>query len=192
MVGSPTTPAGDPRGNVPLEAAAAADRRAARKKARLSAPPPEPQEEFTELSLADLRTLHRELSDYETRVSYWRRLVQARMDLISAGRQPDDIGRLAQALADAPGRGRRIANLDVMPPDQVPPLPGLEDLWQYAPGDDEQQVAEYLTRLGQIERELSAHRHGLHERIDALHHELIARYRQNPALALSALPDTAS
>lgn len=175
-------------GQPTTDAEAAADRRAARKKARLSAPPPEPQEEFTELSLADLRALHRELTDYETRVSYWRRLVQARMDLTSAGRQSDDMERLAQALADAPGRGRRIANLDVMPPDQVPPLPGLEDLWQYAPGDDEVQIADYLLRLAQIERELSAHRHGLHERIDALHHELIARYRQNPALALSALP----
>ncbi|MDQ1248420.1 MAG: hypothetical protein QG597_2792 [Actinomycetota bacterium] len=164
----------------------AAHERAARKKARLDAPPPEVSEEFSAYGLPELRRLRAELTDYETRVSYWRRLVQARLDLAQDGRQPEDLDRLAQALADAPSRGRRIANLDLFPPDTVPPLPELAELWQMSPSPSE--AEEYLTRLREVEATLSTHRRLLHQRIDALHNELIARYRQEPRLALSALP----
>lgn len=161
-------------------------RRAARKKARLDVPPPTLSEEFSGYSLPDLRRLRAELTDYETRVSYWRRLVQARIDLVQDGRQPENLDRLAQALADAPSRTRRIANLDLFPPDTVPPLPELAELWQLTPAAD--QTDDYLAKLGAIEQQLSSHRRMLHQRIDALHAELIARYRQEPRLALSALP----
>ncbi len=160
--------------------------RAARKKARLATPPPEPAEEFAHYSLAELRALRAELTDYETRVSYWRRLVQARIDLAREGHAPEDRARLADALADAPSRGRRIANLDLFPSDTTPPLPELDDLWRLSPGPDE--MAEYLERMAQMEHDLSHHRRALHHRIDALHDELIARYREEPRLALTALP----
>lgn len=164
----------------------AAEQRAARKKARLATPPPELSDEFAPYSLEELRQMRTELTDYETRVSYWRRLVQARMDLAEAGEHPEDIGRLAEALADAPSHGRRIANLDLFPPDTAPPLPQLAELWQRTPGPSE--TDEYLAELGKVERELSEHRRMLFQRIDALHAELIARYRSEPRLALSALP----
>jgi hypothetical protein len=164
-----------------------ADRqRAARKKARLAAPPPELSEEFSGYTLPELRALRAELTDYETRVSYWRRLIQARMDLAQEGRQPEDLDRLAHALADAPSRGRRIANLDLFPPDTVAPLPELAELWQMSPGPDD--LAAYQERLKEVEQTLSTHRRMLHQQIDALHNELIARYRQEPRQALSALP----
>ncbi|MCB0915647.1 MAG: hypothetical protein H6525_00885 [Actinobacteria bacterium] len=168
------------------ESADAAQQRAQRKKARLAVPPPEPSEEFSDYTLAELRRLRAELTDYETRVSYWRRLVQARTDLARAGQQPEDRDRLAHALADAPSRGRRIANLDLFPSDTTPPLPELNELWESAPRADE--LDDYLDRLERIERDLSSHRRALHQRIDALHNELIARYRADPTLALSALP----
>ena len=45
-----------------------------------------------------------------------------------------------------------------------------------------------VTRLRDAERELSAYRRSLHERLDAATGELISRYRDEPALALKALP----
>lgn len=164
----------------------AAAQRAARKKARLAVPPPEPAQEFSKYTLANLRALRAELTDYETRVSYWRRLVQARMDLAKEGQQPEDRERLSQALADAPSRGRRIANLDLFPADTTPPLPELDELWQSTPRPED--MPDYLRRLAEIERDLSTHRRALHQQIDALHTELIARYREDPSLALTALP----
>ena len=44
------------------------------------------------------------------------------------------------------------------------------------------------SRLADAEHELSAYRRGLHERLDAATGELIARYREEPSLALRALP----
>ncbi len=165
----------------------AAARRAARKKARLSVEPPEPAPEFAELSLDDIRRNRAALNDYETRVSYWRRILQARLDLLDQGRTSDNLEALADALADAPSQSRRMAMLSILPPDQVPPLPDLAELWRYQPTDDAD-LADYVERLRARERELSDHRRGLHRQIDALQRELIARYRQEPALALTALP----
>jgi hypothetical protein len=175
-----------PAGTAPT-AKKVAKKAAAKKVAKkAAAPPPEPAAEFADYSLEELRALRTELTDYETRVSYWRRLVQARIDLTRGGEQPENLGRFAAALADAPSRGRRIANLDLFPPDTTPPLPQLDALWRQNPAPD--QVDDYLAKLSTIETDLSAHRRALFDRIDALHDELIARYRQDPRLALSALP----
>ena len=161
--------------------------RAARKRARVHAPAPEPAAEFADLDLDELRALRTELTDYETRVSYWRRLVQARIDLSQAGGRIEDHGRLAELLADAPNRSRHIANLAILPVDETPPLPELDQLWREDPRTPAQQTA-HIAKLQQVERELSAHRLALFGRIDALHQELIARYRQDPTLALGLLP----
>ena len=45
-----------------------------------------------------------------------------------------------------------------------------------------------LTRLANAEHELSAYRRSLHARLDAATGELISRYREEPSLALYALP----
>lgn len=161
--------------------------RAERKRARLAAPPPELDPDLARFSLAELRAQRSELTDYETRVSYWRRIIQARLDLLREGRQPEDLDRLAEALADAPSRGHRMVNLAILPSDQVPPLPGLAELWQRTPAAGAETEA-YLVELSEVEGKLSDHRRHLHHRIDAIHHELIARYRQEPALALDLLP----
>ena len=101
----------------------AAARRAARKRARLDVSPPEPAAEFESLSLDDLRASRQALTDYETRVSYWRRILQARLDLVAAGDSATEgLAGLADALADAPSVTKRIARLAILPPDQVPPV----------------------------------------------------------------------
>ena len=45
-----------------------------------------------------------------------------------------------------------------------------------------------LARLADAEHQLSEYRRSLHERLDAATGELISRYREEPALALRALP----
>ena len=83
----------------------------------------------------------------------------------------------------------RTALLDVVPVDDIPPLPNLESLWERdpRPGDEaynETLVAELVT----AEAQLSAYRAALHRRLSAATTELIARYREEPSLCLSALP----
>ena len=61
------------------------------------APRPQPQRsaEFAHLTLEALRAHRRSLSDEEARVSYWRRLVQARLDLLrEAARSGSADGRV--------------------------------------------------------------------------------------------------
>ncbi len=67
----------------------------------------------------------------------------------------------------------------------LPPLPDLTVLWESQPREDDDAI---MVRLAAAERELSDYRRGLHERLDAATGELIARYRDEPALALRALP----
>ena len=53
---------------------------------------------------------------------------------------------------------------------------------------DPDQVADAVDRLTDAERQLTAYRRALHERIDEATGELIVRYRDNPRAALSVIP----
>lgn len=170
----------------PEEAAA---RRAERKRARLSAPPPERDVAYDHLSVEDLRALRQQLSEEEGRVSYWRRIVQARIDLSregssKSGATVDGINRVLNEHAGAP---RRIAYLRVQPVEGAAPLPELPRLWEHVTGVGDEEDA-MTAALQRAEVELSSCRAELHRRIDAATAQLIARYREDPALALSALP----
>jgi hypothetical protein len=72
----------------------------------------------------------------------------------------------------------------------VPPLPDLTVLWESGAAGNAADGAddEIVVRLAAAEVELSAYRRALHERLDDATSELIARYREQPALALCALP----
>jgi hypothetical protein len=171
-------------------AAQAKARRAARKAARAAAPPPERDAAYDRLSLTDLRALRAELGAEETRVSYWRRIIKARLDVVRL-RQPDSdpVADLTRLLTDAKSSVRRLAHMDVQPIDDVPPLPDLAEIWsrQVDPGDGRGQ-ARLEKDLAKAESELSSYRRELHRRIDLVTDELIARYREQPLLALQILP----
>ncbi len=168
----------------------AAERRKARKAARAAVPPPERDAAYDHLSLDDLRSMKAELQAEETRVSYWRRIVQARLDLIgSQGRDGEPVAKLREVLADAAGSHRRIAHLSVDQVDDVPPLPDLSELWarQIDPSN-KTKLAKLTKDLTAAEQELSVLRNELFRLIDGVTHELIARYREDPGLALAILP----
>jgi 2-hydroxychromene-2-carboxylate isomerase len=152
---------------------------------------PQRSEEFAHLTLKALREQRRTLGDEENRVSYWRRLIQARMDLIelSGGDDSVRLGRLRTALAETRVGNGRGALVDIMPIDDVPPLPDLAGLWaREADPDDPSSVKALKRDLSFAELQLSAYRAALHRRLAGTTGELIARYREDPRLALTALP----
>lgn len=155
-------------------------------------PTPERSDDFAHLSLSRLRAYRTALGEEENRVSYWRRIVQARLDLVTAGASvnPADVDSLRTVLAGSARGGNRQALVTVVPAaNDIPPLPDLTELWERSPvpGDDTGN-AELLEDLSKAERELSDYRNALHRRISAATAELIARYREEPTLCLSALP----
>jgi hypothetical protein len=76
-----------------------------------------------------------------------------------------------------------------MPVDDIPPLPSLAELWdRRVESGDVTAEAELDHDLAVAERQLSDYRQALHRRIADATGELIARYREQPALCLTALP----
>lgn len=170
-----------------------AESRAARASARAAARaiPPKRAAELNHLSLDGLRAYRTALATEEDRVSYWRRIIQARLDTIRLveGVRTVDADTLNPILSSTRiGRGRS-ALVRVVPIDDIPPLPDLERLWEAvhdANGPQEQERLEL--DLERAEHDLSAYRQALHGRMATACEELIARYRECPLDCLSALP----
>ena len=95
-----------------------------------------------------LREQRRTLGNEENRVSYWRRLIQARMDLIELQGGDDSVrlGRLRMALAETRVGQGRGALVDIMPIDDVPPLPDLAGLWAREADPDDPESVRALKR----------------------------------------------
>lgn len=151
-----------------------------------------------QLSLESLRAYRQELLTEESTVSYWRRLVQARLDLLLAERMACDsavddtdlLTHLREVLTDTSTTQRHPALLRVMIDDEAP-LPDLVDLWHAGlsvTADD----GSMLRRLSDAERALSTFRKALHRRLDAATNELVLRYSQDPSQCLAALPTRAA
>ena len=162
--------------------------------AEIAAPP----DSYDHLSLADLREYRQRLTQEEEKISYWRRLVHARIDVLEAEahhERPLSINELIRVLGDT-GAGRtRTALVNVRAADDLPELPVLHDMWvtELDP-NDRAAVEEAVSRLRSAESQLTDYRRALHQRLDAATAELIVRYRENPTAALVAFatPHTGS
>jgi len=151
------------------------------------------QPSLASLTLPELRAYRHELDDEEIRVSYWRRLIQARADLTSAGGSTGIVGTatLCRVLADDHARTERRSILRPLPDDDTPPLADIAALWGRLEGEDDEGGRILLVEdLLAAEARLSAYRKDLHQRIDAAAAELISRYRAEPRLCLAVLPLT--
>jgi hypothetical protein len=143
------------------------------------------------LNLDELRGYRQELVTEESRVSYWRRILQARLDtVLGENGERTPVEKLQSVLTQHQECSRRLAVLPVHDAVAVAPLPDLAVLWETSgtAGSDDA----LLARLADAEVQLSTYRRSLHERLDDATSELIARYHEQPALALSALPLTRS
>jgi hypothetical protein len=150
----------------------------------------EPLLTWTDLSLDSLRAYRRRLTDEEEKVSYWRRLVHARIDVLEAEahhERPLRLDELVRVLGETGAGHSRTALVSVRAADPLPELPVLEQMWvtELDP-NDAVAVAEAVAKLRAAERQLTDYRRALHLRIDEATAELIARYRKDPASALVA------
>lgn len=154
---------------------------------------PEQEPQFAHLTLAELRAYRSALQDEETKVSYWRRIMQARLDTVRAGRTGTsgalEVTRLAPVLTDRRVSTGRSALLRALPDDDIPPLPSLAGLWaRQVCEDDPAGMAAFEVDLAEAEVQLSQYRTALHLRLADATGQLIARYREDPSVCLSALP----
>jgi hypothetical protein len=164
------------------DAAVPAGRKAAPRPAATTSP------EHAHLSLGALRDYRKALAAEESNVSYWRRIIQARLDVVRAG---SDLvsDNLKPVLTDERVGAGRQALVQIVPTGDIPPLPDLAGLWdRQVDVDDPAAVADLDAALTEAERQLSDYRTALHGRLGAATSELIARYRDEPALCLTALP----
>jgi hypothetical protein len=152
-----------------------------------------PSDQLAGLDLPQLRTYRSELEAEEDRVSYWRRLVHARIDVLEAESDtgnPLSIEDLVRVLGDTGSGQGRNALVRFRAEDPLPELPVLAEMWvTEVDPHDPAQVADALSRLRTAEEQLTTYRRALHDRIDEATRELILRYRENPLAALAVIPE---
>ena len=114
------------------------------------------------------------------------------MDLIelSGGDDSVRLGRLRMALAETRVGNGRGALVDIMPIDDVPPLPDLAGLWAREADPERPSVGASLSSVTCPSPSCSCRPTGPPCTADSAGTtgELIARYREDPRLALTALP----
>jgi hypothetical protein len=151
-------------------------------------PPPQRVPELGHLDLRRLRTYRRTLLEEELRTSYWRRLIQARRDLLRADSALGDRIALADALTEQRGTAGRQVILSLHPDGGMPILPHLPQLWASgAAGIEPEERAKLSAKLTSAESVLSSYREALHKRLDRATAELVARYHEDPSACLVAL-----
>jgi hypothetical protein len=142
---------------------------------------PERRAALVHLSLEQLREYRAALAGEESRVSYWRRILQARLDVVRAGTLARDVdpGLLRPVLtADWVASGRR-AMVAVLPDHDVPPLPRLDELWErQVEVDDLAGRAVLDADLATAEQQLSVYRTALHAQIEEATGELERYWRR--------------
>ena len=155
------------------------------------APPPPPQRapELAHLTLGRLRKYRESLLVEEVRVSYWRRILQARRDLLRAAASSGDHRAICAVLSQRHDSSGRRMMLALHPEVGLPILPALPELWALLVDvDDDEAAAELFVRLGEADSILSSYREALHRRLNRATADVVARYRDEPRLCLVALP----
>ena len=147
----------------------------------------------------EIRAMRAECVRFETELSYFRRLVQGRLDIVSSEqerrRQGDDPTGLPELIGQLPeifseqrrpgGAGRLPQSIDAPEVDDtlattLDELAGPSVL-SGLPGEDDAAVTRLANELSGLEHTVSEYRHQMFERIDALQAELTDRYRTGEA-----------
>jgi len=156
-------------------------------------------EGLSTLAIEEVRSRRTEATDVEVGLSYVRRLLQGRLDIVleearrrttgdSGGDVADLVGRLPEILGEnvrAPGTGRLstvMAPADVDSP-EIDRIDAIVDAERLAalPRLDDEALRAIVEQLAEFERDVSARRHALHHVIDQLQEELVRRYKSGEA-----------
>jgi hypothetical protein len=158
-----------------------------------------------ERSIEDVRAMRAECQNVETGLSYLRRVVQGRLDIVHAeltrrrsGGEPGDLSSLIEQLPAilgdhlrAPGNGRLPVSLD---PGRIDPEleARLEALAVEADNDaitevDEARLTATGDALAELEQDISTRRRTLFDIIDELQAEITRRYKTGEATVESLL-----
>jgi hypothetical protein len=153
---------------------------------------PEYLEGLDSLSLEELRKRRATAEDVESQISYYRRLLHGRMDLLDfemRRRGGEEERSLLEALPEilasglVLGQEPSLRHIETMPP--LPTTTGrrlidkiMDDgVLTQLPDLTDEEVAEAIERLREVEGLLSEQRKELHNVIDALQDEIVTRYR---------------
>jgi hypothetical protein len=152
-------------------------------------PAPERNPALAHLSLAELRAYRCALTGEEGKASYWRRVVQARIEVVAATDDSPVVDNLGDVLAGVPTRSTRAELLDVVAAGGLPELPDLTSVWLAEPTrGDRAGNAGLVAALTDAEERLGDYRDALEQRLATATAELIARYHEDPKACLVALP----
>ena len=147
---------------------------------------------LSELELEELRGRRATAEDVESQISYYRRLLHGRMDLLNfelRRRGGEEERSLLEALPEILASGMilgpepNLRHIETMPP--IPSKTGrrlidkiMDDGVLTQLGDlTDEEIGEAIERLGDVERQLSTQRKQLHLVIDALQEAIVSRYR---------------
>ncbi|MDQ1397243.1 MAG: hypothetical protein QOG64_2502 [Acidimicrobiaceae bacterium] len=158
-------------------------------------------EGLTSLPMDEVRNRRTECQAVEVSLSYLRRMVQGRLDIVLAevkgrrdGTGQGDLHSLVdqhpEILSEgvhAPGNGRLSGLMAPAEPeidgelmDELNTVASPDCLGQLPTTSDEE-LRQLIDGLSALEREVSGRRKALHERIDALQEEIVRRYKSGEA-----------
>ena len=149
-------------------------------------------EGLADLDLDEVRRRRDTAEDVEAQISYYRRLLHGRMDLLdfevrrrSGAEERSILEALPEILANGMilGSEPTLKHIETMPP--IPSMTGrrlidkiMDDgVLANLPDLSDADLAEAIERLREVETQLSGQRRLLHQVIDTLQDEMVSRYR---------------
>lgn len=152
--------------------------------------------------LDSLRDLRKMTDEVETELSYYRRLLHGRMDLLSfeiSRRSGEETRSLIEALPEILGSGERTGPLGRVPSVFSPDLPEErhrpvdkvlgDDFLTRMPELDEEELNEIQILLSETEERISDQRRSVQRIFDTIQGEITRRYKDGIADAVDLLSD---
>ena len=149
-------------------------------------------------TIDELRTARDACQAFESGLSFIRRMVQGRLDIVGAevarrrlGERPLDtaslVATLPELLSDEQSAAASARAVGITPPDiddelirQLDDIVGMRELSELGSMSDEM-LDTVSVRLAELEAELSSPRRRLHTHIDAIQTEILGRYQRGDA-----------
>ncbi len=153
---------------------------------------PEYLDDLAGLDLNEVRRRRDTAEDVESQISYYRRLLHGRMDLLDfelRRRAGEEERSLLEALPEILATGMVLgAEPNLKHIETMPPLPSVtgrrlidkimdDGILTNLPDLTEDEIHEAIDRLREVETQLSEQRRSLHQVIDTLQDEMVSRYR---------------